>query len=88
MSPDGPRRRRALFVLLALVFAPATATAEAPLRLPTTSPRPPGPRRGQRADVQNALDTLYDEHKVSSLVVYTADFDGCRVRHGPSRRRS
>ncbi|NKV83755.1 hypothetical protein GS930_14455, partial [Rhodococcus hoagii] len=31
---------------------------------------------GQRADVQNALDTLYDEHKVSLWVVYTADFDG------------
>ncbi len=67
----------ALFVLLALVFAPATATAEAPLRLPDHITDTAGVLdAGQRADVQNALDTLYDEHKVSLWVVYTADFDG------------
>lgn len=67
----------ALFVLLALVFAPATATAEAPLRLPDHVTDTSGVLdAGQRADVQVALDTLFDEHKVSLWVVYVSDFDG------------
>ncbi|MBM4608241.1 hypothetical protein GS416_06935 [Rhodococcus hoagii] len=65
------------------MFAPATATAEAPLRLPDHITDTAGVLdAGQRADVQNALDTLYDEHKVSLWVVYTRTSTACRVRHG------
>ncbi|CAM3083709.1 TPM domain-containing protein [Prescottella defluvii] len=67
----------ALLVLGTLLFAPATATAEAPLRLPDHITDLSGVLdSGQRSDVQDALDTLFDEHKVSLWVVYVADFDG------------
>ncbi|MGF7124395.1 TPM domain-containing protein [Rhodococcus sp. BE178] len=67
----------ALLTLGALLFAPATATAEAPLRLPDHITDLSGVLdSGQRSDVQDALDTLYDEHKVALWVVYVADFDG------------
>ena len=60
-----------------LAFAPATASAEAPMRLPEHITDLSGVLDGgQRSDVQNALDTLYSEHKVSLWVVYVADFDG------------
>ncbi|QBJ94992.1 TPM domain-containing protein [Rhodococcus sp. ABRD24] len=86
-APSRPRTRHdvarrsaaigALLALLALVFSPVTATAEAPSRLPdhiTDSAGVLDP--GQRSDVQDALDSLYDEHKVALWVVYVADFGG------------
>lgn len=67
----------ALLSLVILTFTPGTASAEAPLRLPDHITDFVGVLdSGQRADVQDALDTLYDEHKVSLWVVYVADFDG------------
>lgn len=66
----------ALLALLTLTVSPA-ASAEAPLRLPDHITDLSGVLDpDQRSDVQNALDTLYDEHKVSLWVVYVADFDG------------
>ncbi len=63
-------------MLVMLAFAPA-ASAEAPMRLPDHITDVSGVLdAGQRSDVQDALDTLYDEHKVSLWVVYVADFDG------------
>ncbi|WP_305091826.1 YgcG family protein [Prescottella sp. R16] len=66
-----------LLSLIVLAFAPATASAEAPLRLPEHITDLSGVLDdGQRADVQDALDTLYADHKVSLWVVYVPDFDG------------
>ncbi|QCQ91608.1 TPM domain-containing protein [Rhodococcus sp. SGAir0479] len=77
-----PRRTSALaavgvfLALLTLTLSP-TASAEAPVRLPDHITDLSGVLDpGQRSDVQNALDTLYDEHRVSLWVVYVADFDG------------
>ncbi|RVW10988.1 TPM domain-containing protein [Prescottella agglutinans] len=67
----------ALLSLVILTFTPGAASAETPMRLPEHITDVSGVLdAGQRSDVQDALDTLYDEHKVSLWVVYVADFDG------------
>ncbi|WP_137723705.1 TPM domain-containing protein [Prescottella subtropica] len=66
-----------LLSLLVLTFSPGVAAAEAPLRLPGHITDTSGVLDdSQRADVQDALDTLYADHKVSLWVVYVPDFDG------------
>ncbi|MDH6678276.1 hypothetical protein M2284_002479 [Rhodococcus sp. LBL1] len=83
VRPD--RRRRsltatvvgALLSLVILTFTPGVASAETPMRLPEHITDVSGALdAGQRSDVQAALDSLYDDHKVSLWVVYVADFDG------------
>ncbi|GAA4479005.1 TPM domain-containing protein [Rhodococcus olei] len=66
-----------LLTLLALVALPAVAAAEAPLRLPTQITDAVGVLDdNQRADVQAALDSLFDDHHVQLWVVYVDSFDG------------
>lgn len=66
----------ALLALLTLVFSPGTAGAENPFRLPTQITDTAGALdSGQRSDVQNALDTLYEEHQVQLWVVFVPNFD-------------
>lgn len=67
----------ALLTLLALVALPAVAAAEAPLRLPTQITDAVGVLDdNQRADVQAALDSLFDDHHVQLWVVYVDSFGG------------
>ncbi|MFD4294430.1 TPM domain-containing protein [Rhodococcus sp. NPDC058505] len=63
--------------LLALLGLPATASADAPLRLPSQITDPDGMLDASgRADVQAALDALFDEHRTQLWVVYVASFGG------------
>lgn len=63
--------------LIALLGLPATAAADAPSRLPSQITDPNGVLDGsERADVQAALDSLFDEHQVQLWVVYVDSFDG------------
>ncbi|MFF0818264.1 TPM domain-containing protein [Rhodococcus sp. NPDC003318] len=65
-----------LLALFALITLPAVAAAEAPLRLPTQITDQAGVLDDdQRADVQAALDGLFDEHHVQLWVVYVDSFD-------------
>ncbi|MDH6290005.1 TPM domain-containing protein [Rhodococcus sp. NM-2] len=80
-----PRARRfaavgavsALLTLVAILFSPASASADAPFRLPGQITDTVGVLDAdQQSDVQAAIDQLYDEHKVRLWVVYVPDFNG------------
>src|SRR5699024_3220839 len=58
------------------LVAPAAAHAEAPFRLPQQITDHSGALDGHTAEVQDALDDLYDRHRVQLWVVYTDSFDG------------
>ncbi|GGG03043.1 membrane protein [Rhodococcoides trifolii] len=84
MSSPVPRRRGRcsvrlfaltfLTMLLGLVGAPS-AWADAPVRLPNQITDVVGALDGSTADVQSAIDDLYDAHRVRLWVVFVADFD-------------
>ncbi|REE77006.1 TLP18.3/Psb32/MOLO-1 phosphatase superfamily protein [Rhodococcus wratislaviensis] len=83
--PRLPRARRfaalgavsALLTLVAILFSPAIASADAPFRLPGQITDTVGVLDAdQQSDVQAAIDQLYDEHKVRLWVVYVPDFNG------------
>jgi hypothetical protein len=69
-----------LMVVLAtglLAFSSPTATAEPPFRLPAQVTDNAGALSGsERAQVQSALDTLYDDKRVQLFVVFVDSFDG------------
>ncbi|BAH49186.1 TPM domain-containing protein [Rhodococcus opacus] len=67
----------ALLTLVAILFSPAIASADAPFRLPGQITDTVGVLDAdQQSDVQAAIDQLYDEHKVRLWVVYVPDFNG------------
>ncbi|RVW04873.1 TPM domain-containing protein [Rhodococcus spongiicola] len=67
----------ALLSAIVLAFSPATAAAEAPLRVPEPLTDLSGVLdSAQQLDVRTTLDTLYDQHRVSLWVVYVPSFDG------------
>ncbi|AOW92926.1 hypothetical protein BFN03_10260 [Rhodococcus sp. WMMA185] len=66
-----------LLALVTIVFGPAVSGAEAPLRLPGQITDEVGALDAtEQADVQSAIDRLYDEHRVRLWVVYVSDFSG------------
>lgn len=65
-----------LFGLLLALLAPGVASAEAPLNMPTQITDPSGVLGGSTAEVQSAINTLFDEHKVQLWVVYVDTFNG------------
>lgn len=66
-----------LVVLLAGLVAAPAATAEPPFRVPTQITDNAGALSGsESADVQAALDQLYDDKQVQLWVVYVDSFDG------------
>lgn len=67
----------AVAALLTLLCLPATAAAEAPGRLPAQITDQAGVLDdAEHADVQAALDGLFDEHRVQLWVVYVGSFGG------------
>ncbi|MGW4333750.1 TPM domain-containing protein [Rhodococcus koreensis] len=67
----------ALLTLVAILFSPAIASADAPFRLPGQITDTVGVLDAdQQSDVQAAIDQLYDDHKVRLWVVYVPDFNG------------
>ena len=59
-----------------LLLLPGTSLAEQPLRLPAPITDISGVLGGDQAEVQNAIDKLYDEDKVQMWVVYVPTFSG------------
>ncbi|MCQ4118874.1 TPM domain-containing protein [Rhodococcus tibetensis] len=67
----------AVLTVVTILWGPAVASADAPFRLPTQLTDNVGVLDDdQRAEVEAAIDQLYDEHKVRLWVVYVSDFDG------------
>ncbi len=84
-APTRTRRRRLpaaaavafVIALLALICLPATASADTPFRLPNEiTDKVQALDPGQRTQVQQSIDDLYDKHKVRLWVVFVADFGG------------
>ncbi|EME18227.1 TPM domain-containing protein [Rhodococcus triatomae] len=84
LATGRPRRHRssagaalaAAVATIALLCLPATAAAEAPTRLPSQITDTAGVLDDDaRADVQAAVDALFDEHHVQLWVVYVDSFD-------------
>jgi len=59
-----------------LLLLPGTSLAEQPLRLPAPITDISGVLGGDQAEVQNAIDKLYNEDKVQMWVVYVPTFSG------------
>ncbi|MFJ7619236.1 TPM domain-containing protein, partial [Rhodococcus erythropolis] len=78
-----PVRRRgsaaavaAIFALLALVFSPALASADAPMVLPNHITDTSGVLdAGQRSDIQAAIDQLGEDHQIDLWVAFVPDFN-------------
>jgi len=64
-----------LFLLLSLLL-PGTSLADQPLRLPHPITDISGVLGGDQAEVQNAIDKLYNEDKIQMWVVYVPTFSG------------
>ncbi|TQF73484.1 TPM domain-containing protein [Rhodococcus spelaei] len=76
----------AVAALLALLCLPGTAAADAPLRLPSQITDSAGVLdANQRTDVQTALDSLFDEHRVQLWVVYVDNFGGMNADQWASK---
>ena len=77
-----PVRRRgsaaavaAIFALLALVFSPALASADAPMVLPNHITDTSGVLdSGQRSDIQAAIDQLGEDHQIDLWVAFRPRF--------------
>ncbi|MFC5285947.1 TPM domain-containing protein [Actinokineospora guangxiensis] len=67
---------RLLLVVVALLALAAPASADPPARLPGQITDSGGALGGGRAEVQAAIDRLYDEHRLRLWVVYVDGFDG------------
>ena len=65
-----------LVALVALLALAVPASADPPARLPGQITDTGGALGGGRAEVQAAVDRLYDEHRLRLWVVYVAGFDG------------
>ncbi|MFC7618035.1 hypothetical protein ACFQV2_36250 [Actinokineospora soli] len=66
---------RLLLAVLAALLLAAPAAAEPPLRLPGQITDDTGALATGRADVQGAIDRLYDERRLRLWVVYVERFD-------------
>jgi hypothetical protein len=67
---------RLLLVVVALLALAAPASADPPARLPGQITDSGGALGAGRAEVQAAIDRLYDEHRLRLWVVYVDGFDG------------
>ncbi|MDI9914416.1 TPM domain-containing protein [Rhodococcus sp. IEGM 1379] len=66
----------ALFGILALIFSPATASADPPLVLPNQITDTAGVlSSGEKNDIQTAIDQLSEDHQINLWVAFVPDFN-------------